>query len=197
MRANPSAEGIPNTGSFTWNVPADLEATETEAAGYGIRLDIDATGNYQYSTQFGVKGGVKASSSVVAPSSAPSVAPSVAPSSAPVVPGPAGVSKSQKVIYSTETITATSCACTEGEKEKPQPTGEVQPPHSSGYAKPSGTGSGFPPKNGTSTAVPTYVKPTAVPSPSKTPEVYEGAAGKLQVGGAALVVMFASMVALF
>ncbi|TGZ78329.1 hypothetical protein EX30DRAFT_158753 [Ascodesmis nigricans] len=163
------AQSIPNTGSYTWDVPADLEATETTEAGYGIRIDIDATGNYQYSTQFGVIGGAVAPGPAVVSSSV----------AAPVVSAPAEAGKTKKVVYSTETVTATSCHCT---KSKPVPTGGAAP-------------SGSPVKNGTVPAVPTYVKPTTVPS--KVPEEFTGAAGKIQVGGAAFVVMMASLVALF
>lgn len=45
------AEDIANTGSYVFQVPTSLEPDTT---GYGILL-VDATGAYQYSTQFGVK----------------------------------------------------------------------------------------------------------------------------------------------
>lgn len=41
-----------NTNSYSWSVPCSLTAT-TSNAGYGILLIDDATGMYQYSTQFG------------------------------------------------------------------------------------------------------------------------------------------------
>jgi len=44
-------ERIANSGSYTWNVPADLTPDKTH---YGIELISDATGQYQYTTQFGV-----------------------------------------------------------------------------------------------------------------------------------------------
>lgn len=47
------AEGIANSGSLTWTPSADLEAT-TGPNGYGIQLIDDVTGQYQYSTQFGI-----------------------------------------------------------------------------------------------------------------------------------------------
>jgi hypothetical protein len=37
---------IKNDGSYTWNVPADLEAG-TGPTGYGIQLIDDITGQYQ------------------------------------------------------------------------------------------------------------------------------------------------------
>ncbi|KAF1846358.1 uncharacterized protein K460DRAFT_286405 [Cucurbitaria berberidis CBS 394.84] len=47
------AEGIANSGSLTWTPPSDLEPT-TGHTGYGLQLIDDVTGQYQYSTQFGI-----------------------------------------------------------------------------------------------------------------------------------------------
>jgi hypothetical protein len=66
------AEGIANSGSYTWEPKSDLAPSEG-AKGYGIQLIDDKTGQYQYTTQFGVSNPdynkVASSSSVVAPSS--------------------------------------------------------------------------------------------------------------------------------
>ena len=45
---------IENTGSYSWNVPKDLEV---DASHYGLKIIVDKTGDYQYSTQFGIKKG--------------------------------------------------------------------------------------------------------------------------------------------
>jgi hypothetical protein len=47
------ALGIANTNSYSWTVDCALAATTTNA-GYGIVLIEDATGRFQYSTQFGL-----------------------------------------------------------------------------------------------------------------------------------------------
>jgi len=47
------ALGIPNNNKYTWTVDCALAATDSNA-GYGILLIDDATGMYQYSTQFGL-----------------------------------------------------------------------------------------------------------------------------------------------
>lgn len=60
------AEGIANSGSLAWTPAATLEATEGPN-GYGIQIIDDVTGQYQYSTQFGIS---KDGSCVVASSSA-------------------------------------------------------------------------------------------------------------------------------
>ena len=47
----PIAEAIANTGTFAWAVPSTLEP---DTLRYGIQLIVEGTGQYQYSTQFGV-----------------------------------------------------------------------------------------------------------------------------------------------
>ncbi|KAL1798250.1 hypothetical protein ACET3X_002287 [Alternaria dauci] len=67
------AEGIANSGSLSWTPASTLEATGGPN-GYGIQIIDDVTGEYQYSTQFGISAGncevASSSSVVVAPSSA-------------------------------------------------------------------------------------------------------------------------------
>ncbi|KAH7066266.1 Ser-Thr-rich glycosyl-phosphatidyl-inositol-anchored membrane family-domain-containing protein [Paraphoma chrysanthemicola] len=46
--------GIPNSGSFVWTPASTLEPDVTR---YGIQLIDDVTGQYQYSTQFGISKG--------------------------------------------------------------------------------------------------------------------------------------------
>ncbi|RMZ68514.1 GPI anchored serine-threonine rich [Pyrenophora seminiperda CCB06] len=120
------AEGIANSGSLAWTPASDLEAT-TGPTGYGLQIIDDVTGQYQYSTQFGISKadcGAAASSSVAASSAAPVVvksssaaAPVVASSSAagyatstpkPVVSSAAGVVSPP---YPT-TVKASSSICT-------------------------------------------------------------------------------------
>ncbi|KAF2418665.1 hypothetical protein EJ08DRAFT_690636 [Tothia fuscella] len=90
---SPIAEKIPNTGSFLWNVSPQLEA---DVSRYGIQLIDDATGTYQYSTQFGISGGAAGGASVspsapVAPSApvnpSTSVSAHVYPSASASLPG--------------------------------------------------------------------------------------------------------------
>lgn len=49
----PIIENLPNTGTFTW-IPSVELADSAGPTGYGIQLIDDATGAYQYSTQFGI-----------------------------------------------------------------------------------------------------------------------------------------------
>jgi hypothetical protein len=65
------AEGISNSGSLAWTPASTLEATNGPN-GYGIQIIDDVTGQYQYSTQFGISAGnceVVVSSSMIEPSS--------------------------------------------------------------------------------------------------------------------------------
>ncbi|KAF2465308.1 uncharacterized protein BDR25DRAFT_86162 [Lindgomyces ingoldianus] len=62
----PIAEGIANSGSFVWTPASTLEADTTH---YGLQLIDDVTGQYQYSTQFGISkdatcGSVSSSASI-------------------------------------------------------------------------------------------------------------------------------------
>jgi hypothetical protein len=57
--------GIPNSGSYSWTPSSGLEADVTH---YGLQLIDDVTGQYQYSTQFGISKGAECNG--VAPSSA-------------------------------------------------------------------------------------------------------------------------------
>ncbi|OQD75207.1 hypothetical protein PENDEC_c008G06102 [Penicillium decumbens] len=61
------AEEIPNSGSYKWTPSTSLDVDNTH---YGILLVVEGTGQYQYSTQFGIAGpaggsGSDASSTVV------------------------------------------------------------------------------------------------------------------------------------
>lgn len=78
------AEKIENSGSYTWDPKTTLEASEG-AKGYGIQLIDDKTGQYQYTTQFGISNDHKeaaAPSSYAAAPSSYAAAPSAYASSA-------------------------------------------------------------------------------------------------------------------
>jgi len=118
------AEGISNSGSLTWTPASDLEAT-TGPTGYGIQIIDDVTGQYQYSTQFGISKADcgAASSSVVASSSAAPVSSAPAssahsagyPASTPVAsstPKPVTSSVYSSVAPYPTTVKASSSICT-------------------------------------------------------------------------------------
>lgn len=44
-------DGAPNSGKFVWTPPTTLEPDVTH---YGLQIIVDGTGQYQYSTQFGI-----------------------------------------------------------------------------------------------------------------------------------------------
>ena len=115
------AEQIPNTGKFEWTPSTSLEADVTH---YGLLLVVEGTGQYQYSTQFGISNPNGASSS------SSSAAPEVPTSSA------ANPSASSATSYVTYEITTTICPETETAPATAAPTAStsapVIPPHSWG-----------------------------------------------------------------
>lgn len=102
--------GIPNSGKFEWTPDTGLEADTTH---YGIQLIDDITGQYQYSTQFGISKGAECNS-YSGPSSTPSngggypVNSTPAPSKASSTPGGYPVSSLPGKLNSTTIITKTS-----------------------------------------------------------------------------------------
>ena len=196
------ASAIPNSGTYTWTPSLSLEPDVTH---YGLKLVVDATGEFQYSTQFGISGSTGPSSpspsaSASASASATGAGPvSQYPDGQPLVTGtPAPVSPSGYITVSANaTATSTYCPPTY------VPSGSLVPP----------------PVNGTSyaaTAGPTMVTSTVgagagaggatttrgfnSPSPptSALPLPSTGAGEKLvgQVGFAGMGVMAAALLAL-
>ncbi|KAJ4347497.1 hypothetical protein N0V95_005371 [Ascochyta clinopodiicola] len=178
------AEGINNSGSFTWTPASTLEADVTH---YGLQLIDDVNGQYQYSTQFGISKddcSVVVSSSSVAPASSSAPAASSTPAGYPVASStPAGypvksssaagypVASSSVVKHSSaapypttvKTVSSAYVASTGAPSYNGtivQPTGSLTVPSS---LRPSATGAG----NGTSSAT----------LPEST-----GAAGSLKAG---------------
>ncbi|OCL00586.1 uncharacterized protein K441DRAFT_651565 [Cenococcum geophilum 1.58] len=102
----PIASGIDNTGTFEWTPPTTLEA---DTSHYGIQLIVDATGQFQYSTQFGIENpgyaAVSGASSLIASVTAEAVN-STAPSSTPAAS--ASASANITAVSLTHYSTATS-----------------------------------------------------------------------------------------
>ncbi|KAJ4314105.1 hypothetical protein N0V94_006619 [Neodidymelliopsis sp. IMI 364377] len=161
------AEGLTNSGSFAWTPASTLEADVTH---YGLQLIDDVTGQYQYSTQFGISktdcavtvsssssaAPVASSSAVVASSSAAGYP--VASSSAagypvksssaaayPVASSSAVVKHSTVAPYPTTVKTVVASTGAPSYNATVKPTGSMTVPYS---LRPSATGAG----NGTSSA---------------------------------------------
>ncbi|KAB8072086.1 Ser-Thr-rich glycosyl-phosphatidyl-inositol-anchored membrane family-domain-containing protein [Aspergillus leporis] len=94
------AEQIDNTGSFTWTPATTLEADVTH---YGLLLVVEGTGQYQYSTQFGISNSNVVSSSSAASSEAPTSTTAANP----------GASSSSATSFVTYEVTTTICPETE------------------------------------------------------------------------------------
>lgn len=158
------AEGVPNTGSFTWTPSTDLE---DDTSRYGIQIIVEGTGEYQYSTQFGIKNDghqkpSKPSSTAEKPTwtRLPS-----APATHIVVPSSTG---------GVVTLTTSVCPPTgTAVPSAPFPTSSQPAP---GTPQPTGTGAPLPP-----------------PSATATPPPFNNGAGRLGAGlGAALFLVAAA-----
>ncbi|TKA78959.1 hypothetical protein B0A49_02100 [Cryomyces minteri] len=89
------AEQIPNTGAFVWTPATTLEADTTH---YGIQLIVDATGQYQYTTQFGISNPSGSSSSSSSSTASATMSSSSASSTASVVTAASSTSSSVAVV---------------------------------------------------------------------------------------------------
>ncbi|KAH0557127.1 hypothetical protein GP486_005085 [Trichoglossum hirsutum] len=87
-------EGIDNTGTFMWTPDTSLEDDVTH---YGLQLIVDATGQYQYSTQFGISNPNGPTSGASASASATAASNST-------------LSLNSTTTYSTTTVVSTSIA---------------------------------------------------------------------------------------
>jgi hypothetical protein len=88
------ASGIQNSGSFQWTPSTSLQADVTH---YGIKLTVDGTSQFQYSTQFGI------SNAAPAPAPAPSGG-----SAKPTTTAAAGGTTTAKGTTTTSTAAAAS-----------------------------------------------------------------------------------------
>jgi len=90
-----------NSGSYVWTPPSTLESS-SGVTGYGLNLTDLTSGDYQYSTQFGIStdgcpaGGVSSSSAAPPKSSAAGY-----PSSTPVQSYPVSTPVKSTIVYST------------------------------------------------------------------------------------------------
>ncbi|KAF2168389.1 hypothetical protein M409DRAFT_21140 [Zasmidium cellare ATCC 36951] len=212
----PIVEKTDNDGSYVWTPSKDLAPSEG-AEGYGIQLIDDATGQYQYTTQFGIsnpdyKAGSSSSSSQSSKptKSAPSYGQSSSSKSAPAY------GSSEAAVTKTDVVTAYTTYCPEATtfainnktysvSEATTLTLSITKPHSASKPAsvwaPVGTGSYSKPHNVTMVAptgyVPTTIATSAATSagysaPTKPTESvpapsYTGAASTLATSFAGLV----------
>ncbi|CAP94492.1 hypothetical protein E8E15_002757 [Penicillium rubens] len=144
------AESIPNSGEFKWTPGSDLEADTTH---YGLLLVVEGTGQYQYSTQFGISAAAGSGSSSSAVTIETTETTTICPETETPVPA-------SSTVYSSVEITTTICpesettapATTPGPKVTPTGVSPVGPPSSTPLssirlttsAVPSGTASASP-----------------------------------------------------
>ncbi|EME83317.1 uncharacterized protein MYCFIDRAFT_215265 [Pseudocercospora fijiensis CIRAD86] len=199
----PIVEKTENNGSYVWTPKDDLEPTDN-AQGYGIQLIDDATGQYQYTTQFGISNPdyKKPVSSSSSSSSSQSKTPTA----------PTSSSYNSKAPYPTETplvVTAYTTYCpekttltwanytytTSGTITLPCPGGcTVTAP----YSAPKGTGVPSYPQNITMVA-PTGSVPSTLSTASATSPIasatYQGPPAASTGGASSLAMSFFGVVA--
>jgi hypothetical protein len=180
----PIAEKIANTGKFVWTPSTELQNDVTH---YGLLLVDDATGQYQWSTQFGIKNTAAPEASSSSSSSSPS---SSSSSSASVVES----STSAAAPSATETlvpIVATTTICPESE------TAQSSAATTPAFA--AGTGSAsVPVVSPTNTPyVPTTLSSVKPAASATAPPTFPGAADRNMVsfGGVAAIAGVAALLA--
>jgi hypothetical protein len=195
-------EKIENSGSYTWTPSTDLEDDTTH---YGIEIIDDATGQYQYSTQFGIS---NPSYSSAASSSAATYATSSAPIEVKDSTKTSSADDDYSINYSTTYSTMTSCDCdsstiaatatatgastvSTGSPAAATPATTVAPGSgSTGSAGSAPAGSDYP-SNTTMYTVPAPTSSGAASPSGSAASVaeYTGAGSQVRVGGALVAVV--------
>ncbi|KAL2013006.1 hypothetical protein VTN00DRAFT_531 [Thermoascus crustaceus] len=150
-------EDIDNSGSYVWTPETSLEP---DVSHYGILLVVEGTGQYQYSTQFGIKN----DHYVPAASSSAAAVPTPATTSVAVVTREAPqepTTTSAPGMVPVDVVTTTMCDCTKS--STPTPAASSATPTASSFV-----------------SVPAGATKTASVSgtPSPEPPVFTGAAGR-------------------
>ncbi|KAJ5130329.1 uncharacterized protein N7515_006368 [Penicillium bovifimosum] len=103
------AESIPNSGSFKWTPGTDLEADTTH---YGLLLVVEGTGQYQYSTQFGIS--APAGSHTIETTETTTICPETETTAAPTAPAAATttIEVTESTTYCPESESTTAPAVT-------------------------------------------------------------------------------------
>ena len=177
------AESIDNIGYYHWTPDADLEP---DTSRYGILLTVEGTGQYQYSTQFGIENDnfTPPDESPSAPDTEepePTDSATESPSETASATTSATVSLPPKPTHSVpiRTYTSTYCDCEDETTSAPvAPTGVI------------------PTMSKTTTYLATPTPSAEVPSDPSSPPDFDNAAGRNTVGlfGGAVVAMAAILV---
>ncbi|KAK2813234.1 hypothetical protein FQN50_000912 [Emmonsiellopsis sp. PD_5] len=163
------ADSIANAGTFEWTPSTSLEGDKT---GYGLQIIVEGTGEYQYSTQFGIKN----SNPKPPTSGTPTATPSNPTSTVKSTGYPTGKPTSEPTkSYSATTLTTTSKATTTSTVETYTPEPTTSAP-------------------GTISQPP--VSPTATPTPTPGPD-FPGAAGRNGVALTGAVIAAAAAIFAF
>lgn len=156
-------ENTPNSGSYVWT-PSDT--LQDDVTGYGIQMIDDATGEYQYTTQFGVSNKDSAW-----PSSAPAAPPPASSAGWPARSGSAaawpttGQAWPSKPAHPSKPVQSEE-PCTESEQSWPTSPPSGQP---SGAWPAAPAASGWASSNSSGWASGSFVSSAVTPSATYTP----------------------------
>lgn len=153
------ADAVPNSGEFVWTPASSLEG---DVSHYGLQIVVEGTGQYQYSTQFGIKNDDgQYTTDVPEPTSEPTYPTDVPEPTYPTdVPEPTYSTDAPEPTYSTEAPEPTYSS------EVPEPT------YTSEVPEPTYTTEPTYPTEPTDAPEPTYPEPTdaepTYPAPTYT-----------------------------
>ncbi|KAH1849664.1 hypothetical protein KXX55_000362 [Aspergillus fumigatus] len=157
-------ESIPNTGSYSWTPSTDLENDVTH---YGLLLVVEGTGQYQWSTQFGISNPGKAADTPAASVTATTSATSEVETPAASSPADSNV---------TRVTTETTTWCPES-TAKPTSIPVIVPTGAPSIPSGSPTPSAYP----SSTLISKTYSPSGPSGTSPTPILFTGAADRTAV----------------
>lgn len=188
------ASSIPNSGEFTWTPSTTLQDDTTH---YGLIIIVEGTGQYQYSTQFGIKNDAVPASSTAVASSTTATTTASASSVSASASASSSSSSSTVVVATTTPIQAAVVASSTSSTSAVETTATATP------AIPSNTvvSVSVPTLAASSSAVAatTFSSSVSVAKPSKSPAAsatYTGAADRKTAGFGAVAVA-AGLMAVF
>ncbi|KAJ9294214.1 hypothetical protein DTO271G3_7076 [Paecilomyces variotii] len=196
------ASNIPNSGEFTWTPSTSLQDDVTH---YGLIIIVEGTGQYQYSTQFGIKNDAVAAGTASAAVASTSAAAVKTTTAAPVTSSSSVVesttASSTEITEATVKTAIKSTATTSAPAETTQTTAATPavPPSNSAAASPSTVtqaASSSTPLTPTTFSSSTISTPTNSQSSSSPTPTFTGGADRKTAGLGAIAVA-AGLMAIF
>ncbi|KAF9895100.1 hypothetical protein FE257_000002 [Aspergillus nanangensis] len=176
------ADAIPNSGSFSWTPSASLKPDTTH---YGLLLVVEGTGQYQYSTQFGIK-----NPEYVPPSGSTSSTSESTPTTSSTSMKPTTTTTTSASSSTTKETTSTHPEPTTTSSSSSSSSSSASVPETTETAEPTKTSHTKPVESKTSHQTPTTASVVESTTPSATPTPSSDTAS----GAARLTLSFAAIV---